>query len=473
MTDTAASYDEVPYVFYCFPETHPRRLHAAAHLLGLETPAPAECRVLELGCAVGGNIVPMAHSLPDAKLVGIDLVASQIETAKEFAAASGVENLDLRAANITEVTPEWGKFDYIIAHGVFSWVPHDVAEKVLKICAEQLTASGLAYISFNTYPGWHVRMWARDAMRFHAERVRDPIEKARAGRDFVLALARAPFTSALLGSEAQWLQGKAETYLIHEYFEGLNHPFYFRDFAARIAKHGLQYLGDALQNGMVAAESWAPFKSWMQANQDDLVRQEQYVDFVGNREFRRALICRGNMTVDRTLMLARAETMHAVAFLPQSAEGNGMSRFTHVRGDVVIGAGPLHDALVTISRRFPHAISVEEVIAAAGQHRATLLRELLSCWRKGILELYVEPPAVPAPSDKPRTSRVVRYLAAHKQPPINQRHGSVPVDEAARRFLGLLDGTRTRNQLANELGTAPQNIDNLLQWAMKTALLEG
>ena len=476
MTDTVTSYDQVPYIFHSFPESQPRRLQAVAHLLGLETPAPAECRVLELGCAVGGNIVPMAYSLPKAKLIGIDLVASQIETAKKFAEASGVKNLDLRAANITDVTPEWGKFDYIIAHGVLSWIPHEVAEKVLQICAEQLTPNGLAYISFNTYPGWHVRMWAREAMLFHADKFEDPIQKARAGRDFILALAQSPVASALLKGEVQYLQGKPESYIVHEYLESLNHPFYFRDFAARIAKHGLQYLGDALQNSMVAAENWPPpFRSWMEANRDDLIRQEQYADFVRNREFRRALICHGNLTIDRTQMLARAETMQAAAFLRQRAEGNGMSRFEHSRGGLVTGAGPLHDALVTISRRFPQAISVKEVIdAAAGQHRATLLRELLNCWMNGMLELYVDPPAVlaQAPSDKPRASLVARYLAAQNQAPINQRHGSIPVDATQRRFIQLLDGTRTRDQLATELGTARENIDKLIQFSMNAALLE-
>src|SRR5580765_5112227 len=107
-TDTTSSYDQVPYLFTSFPESHPRRLHAVAHLLGLETAAPAECRVLELGCAVGGNIVPMAYSLPKARLIGIDLVASQIETAKKFAEGAGVKNLDLRAASITDVNKEWG-----------------------------------------------------------------------------------------------------------------------------------------------------------------------------------------------------------------------------------------------------------------------------------------------------------------------------------------------------------------------------
>jgi methyltransferase-like protein/trans-aconitate methyltransferase len=474
MTDTVASYNQVPYAFYCFPESHPRRLQAVAHLFGLDAPAPAECRVLELGCAVGGNIVPMAYSLPRAQLIGIDLVESQIQTARKFAEACGVKNLDLRAANITEVTPQWGQFDYIIAHGVVSWVPHEVAEKVLQICAEQLTPNGLAYISFNTFPGWHTRMWAREAMHFHADEFADPIQKARAGRDFILALAQAPFTSTLLQSEAQYLQGKEESYILHEYFERTNQPYYFRDFATRIDQRGLQYLGDAFQNGMVAAENWAPFRSWMEANRDDLIRQEQYVDFVRNREFRRALICRSALTIDRTQMFARAETMQAASYLRQSAEANGMMRFSHSRGgDLVTGAGPLHDALVTISRRFPQTISVKEVIDAAGQQRAAVLRELLSCWMNGMLELYVDPPPVKRePGDKPRASLVARYLAAQDQAPINQRHGSIPVDATQRRFIQLLDGTRTRQQLASEMGMAGENIDQLLQFAMNAALLD-
>jgi SAM-dependent methyltransferase len=477
MTDTVASYDQVPYAFYSFPESHPRRLQAVAHLFGLETPAPAECRVLELGCAVGGNIVPMAYSLPKAKLVGIDLVASQIATASQFAAACGVKNLELRAADIADVAPEWGTFDYIIAHGVLSWVPPEVAEKVLQICAAQLSPKGLAYISFNTYPGWHARMWARDAMHFHAGELADPMEKARAGRDFVLALAQAPFTSTLLQGEAQYLQGasRGEGYIVHEYFEGTNRPFYFRDFAARIARQGLQYLGDAFQNGMVAAENWAPFRSWMDANRHDLIRQEQYVDFVRNREFRRALICRHDLALDRTQVLARAETMQAAAYFRQSAEANGMTRFSHSRGgDLVTGVGPLHDALVTISGRFPQPIAVKEVLDAAGQQRATVLRELINCWMNGMLELYVDPPPVlaQAPSEKPRASLVARYLAAQNQSPINQRHGSIPVDGTQRRFIQLLDGSRTREQLASEMDLARENVDQLMQFAINAALLE-
>lgn len=477
MTDTVTSYDQVPYAYYSFPDSHPRRLQAVAQLLGLETAAPAQCRILELGCAVGGNIVPMAYSLPEARLIGVDLVDSQIESAKQFAAACGVTNLDLRAANIMEITPQWGQFDYIIVHGVFSWVPHEVAEKVLQICAEQLAPNGLAYISFNTYPGGHLRMWVREAMLFHGDAFPDPLQKARAGREFVMSLARTPLLSALLKAEVQYFETDPDSYIVHEYLEGTNQPLYFRDFAASIAQHGLQYLGDAMQNGIAGAENSPGFRNWLDANQRDLVRLEQYADFVRNRVFRRALICRGNLTLDRTQMLARAETMQVAAFLRQTAEANGMTRFHHSRGGRrVIGAGPLHDALVTISRHFPQPLAIREVLDAAGtQHRGLLLHDLVNCWMDAMLELYVDPPPVLArtPSDRPRASLVARYLAAQNQSPVNQRHGSVTVDATQRRFIQLLDGTRTREQLATELGTAKEAVDQLLQFAMNAALLEG
>jgi len=475
MTDAVNSYDQVPYAFYSFPESHPRRLQGVAHLFGLQTPALAECRVLELGCAGGGNVVPMAYSLPRAKLIGVDLAASQIEAASKFADGCGVKNLELRAADIADITPQWGTFDYIIAHGVFSWVPPDIAEKVLQICGEQLAPNGVAYISFNAYPGWHMRMWAREAMRFRADEFTAPLEQARAGRDFITALAQAPFTASVLQREVKYLQGEDESYILHDYLEGANHPYYFRDFATRAGKQGLQYLGDAFQNGMTAAENSAQFRSWMEANRDDVIRREQYIDFVRNREFRRALVCRSDLTLDRTQMFARAETMYAASYLRQSTEANGATRFSHSRGgDWVAGAGPLHDALVKISSRFPQSIAVKEVIDAAGQQREVVLRELLHCWMNGMLELYVDPPPVlaQAPGDKPRATLVARYLAARGQTPINQRHGSIVVDATQRRFLQLLDGTRTREQLASELGATRENVDRLLQFVTNAALLE-
>ena len=168
--------------------------------------------------------------------------------------------------------------------------------------------------------------------------------------------------------------------------------------------------------------------------------------------------------------------MQASAFLRQSAEGNGQWRFEHSRGgQVVTGAGPLHDALVTINA----AVSAGDCRRRSARPPPANIarrccRELLDCWMNGMLELYIDPPAVlaQASGDKPRASTVARYLAAQNHAPTNRRHASVTVDETQRRFIQLLDGTRTRDQLATGLGTARSNIDELIRFSLNAALLE-
>ena len=123
------SYDLVPYSSHPFPQTHPDHLAALARLFGLAPPAVGDCRVLELGCASGGNLIPMAEQLPDSELVGVDLSARQIEDGRKALKATGLKNIQLRHASITDVDSTWGKFDYIICHGVYSWVPDEVQKK--------------------------------------------------------------------------------------------------------------------------------------------------------------------------------------------------------------------------------------------------------------------------------------------------------------------------------------------------------
>src|SRR5262245_14549100 len=164
------SYDEVPYESHPYGQTHPSRLATIATLFGLTPPPVAKCRVLELGCASGGNIVPMAELLPESWFVGVDLSGRQIADGERIVRAAGRTNVRLRHASILDVDDSYGPFDYILCHGVFSWVPDVVREKILDICSKHLTPNGVAYVSYNTYPGWHMRGMIRDMMRFHALR---------------------------------------------------------------------------------------------------------------------------------------------------------------------------------------------------------------------------------------------------------------------------------------------------------------
>ncbi|MFO0635500.1 MAG: class I SAM-dependent methyltransferase [Nannocystaceae bacterium] len=181
MTDASAptAYDALPYTSYPYPRTHPDRLAALATLFGLSPAPPRTARVLELGCAGGGNLVPMAEALPQAQFVGVDLSATQIEQARSFAAAAGVRNLALHHASILDVDASFGEFDYVLCHGVYSWVPPPVQQAILSVCRERMRPDGIAYVSYNTYPGWHMRELVRDMMRWHTRTIAEPRPRSR------------------------------------------------------------------------------------------------------------------------------------------------------------------------------------------------------------------------------------------------------------------------------------------------------
>src|SRR5687768_14514491 len=139
------TYDKVPYNSVAFVQTHPDRLATIATFLGMD-PAPVEhCRVLELGAASGGNLIPMAATLPESEFVGLDFSLRQVKVGQAAIETLGLTNVTIRHMNILEVTPELGQFDYIIAHGVYSWVPPQVQEKLLEICRQNLAPHGVAY----------------------------------------------------------------------------------------------------------------------------------------------------------------------------------------------------------------------------------------------------------------------------------------------------------------------------------------
>src|SRR5438034_569650 len=191
-----SSYDQIPYPSRAFPATHPDRLYTVARLSGMN-PTPVErCRVLEIGCAAGGNLMPMAETLPQSTFVGLDFSTRQIATGNEIVSALGLKNIQLLHKDIMDVGPELGSFDYIIAHGVYSWVPERVRDRLLDICDKRLVPNGVAYISYNVYPGWALRRSIRDLMHFHVRNVADSAQQAAQSRELLMFLAASVFEAA-------------------------------------------------------------------------------------------------------------------------------------------------------------------------------------------------------------------------------------------------------------------------------------
>ncbi len=480
MTDASAptAYDALPYTSYPYPRTHPDRLAALATLFGLSPAPPRTARVLELGCAGGGNLVPMAEALPQAQFVGVDLSATQIEQARSFAAAAGVRNLALHHASILDVDASFGEFDYVLCHGVYSWVPPPVQQAILSVCRERMRPDGIAYVSYNTYPGWHMRELVRDMMRWHTRTIAEPRAKVAQARALVDFLADASQQEAgpyalLLRKELALLGRTGDDYLFHEHLEDCNAPVYFHEFVERIDRHGLRYLCESDLHTMLPRELAPEIRATLDRVAPDLVHMEQYLDFVRNRQFRASLLCQHERQPQRALGPERVMSLR-FGFAP-AGEGRpvdlsaGVTHvFTDGAGHEVGSARPCTKAALTLLRQlWPAELAFEELHARAlsllGEagivddpahtRPSALAADLLECIVSGAsLDVRCEPSgARSTAAPRPRAAAAARWQARAHGYAANLRHQRVDLDGFAVELLGACDGTRDHEGLVEHM----------------------
>jgi methyltransferase-like protein/2-polyprenyl-3-methyl-5-hydroxy-6-metoxy-1,4-benzoquinol methylase len=475
------SYDELPYPSHPYPYTHPDHLGAVATILGLR-PAPADrCRVLELGCAGGGNLIPLAYAYPESTFIGVDLSIEQIREAEGLRKALGLTNVDLRAMSILEVDDRFGFFDFIICHGVYSWVPQAVQEKILEICAVHLSPEGIGFVSYNTYPGWHMRGMIRALMGFHDRRFGEetPLKRVAQARALLTFLAEAvpqensPY-SLLLREHLELLGQCSDPYLFHEHLEECNEPVYFMEFCERLAEHGLRYLGESEFRMMVPSTSFPPeVQDRLKAVAPTFLEMEQYMDFLRNRMFRQTLVCRGNLRPNYEVRAERLFDLQLASPVRPASDSPDLSsdspeEFIASDGSSVTTPTPIvKAALVHLGERWPASVAFDTLLARARTKVVDPLREdsasddqnlgtaLLTAYAKvgrKVVELSVRPPAFSAEvSERPVASSLVRFQAQTMTRVTNLRHEVVQLSPFDVELVRLLDGTRDRTALVEAL----------------------
>lgn len=315
-------YSELGYKSMPFPYTTPATLEAYAALVGISAPNPKTARVLELGATYGGNIISQALFNPDATFVGIELSQEQVEKGNEVIANAGLTNVSLVQSDIASIGSEIGTFDYIIANGVYSWVDDGVKDALLRLIDEHLAEDGIAYISYNTYPGWHTMEEVRQLMMFsnrdkaqfnHKEKVlHGKTIGSIVGSQILKYDNLKERNSKFLGALRSVMQ-KNEYYVGHDHLEPNNDPVYFYQFNDHLGAHNLAYLCDAdLTLSMVRSFDADIADTLDKLALNDHVAQEQYLDFMLDTTFRKSIICKAKHAESVTYDMGNPELVNSV-----------------------------------------------------------------------------------------------------------------------------------------------------------------
>ncbi|WP_130472451.1 methyltransferase regulatory domain-containing protein [Candidatus Magnetaquicoccus inordinatus] len=457
--DRATPYDKVPYTNNAHPQTHIANLYTLGRIFGLTPPPFQRCRVLELGCGRGGNLLPMAWEYPESQFLGIDLSQVQIDDAQHSAEALQLRNLHFCKQSIEEFANNHGAFDYIICHGVYSWVPEEVQEGILRILRDHLSSDGIAVVSYNTLPGWYFVRALRDMMVYQEAifpEASDRSGQARLLLTFLKEHAQDQNMREFAAREVQILTDRPDNYLLHDHLGDDNRPCYFSEFVSRAINHGLQYLGDTMVKTMFV-HNFSPEVAERLSVLHNQIQQEQFLDFIANRRFRSTLLCRSGVTIKNSL--EEIVRSFAIRFFmtPQQedlTEGEPLPTersFVSADGALLTVSDPLTIALFdTLAKQNDKPLFVSELVQkirwrfgigdAEGIHHI-LLNDGIRLFTAGLLTFHADAGCYTTEiSAHPQALPLSRYQAQQSNRVVNGRHQMVALSAEEATLLQILDG---------------------------------
>jgi SAM-dependent methyltransferase len=464
-------YDEVRYSNFPYAQTHPDRLATVAVLHGIEPPDPFSARVLEIGCGAGGNLLAMAAATPGLRAVGVDLAPTPIAEAQQAVREIGLTNAEFHQADVRDLTSAGlGTFDYIVAHGVYGWMPEDADDALLATIRASLAPAGVAYVSFNTQPGGYFRRMLRDVGNWHARHAEGALPKAAKAQELYEFLRdhRASPDDAygsILARELPSLANAPSYRLVHDDLGEFWTPRWFAEFAGHAAAHGLAYVGEA--------DLFSLRTEMLPDGVEELVHElvdgdrigfENVSDLLTARHFRQCVIAHAGREIAVEPSPERAQRLHW-AVLPNAEP---------------LEVGLTADAFAVLDRQRPLAVGFETLRAELGADPLALGEALLDGFRRERLLPHAGPlRAATDPGTHPRASALARWQAARGTDMVSLAYQLVHMQEpAARVLVTLLDGTRDRDairaDLARTVGVelSPQDLERNLVELARLFLLE-
>lgn len=462
-------------------ESHPDHLAVLGRLLGFRAAPIARCRLLELHCGAGQSLLPLAAVLPEARLIGWDSAKSQVDFARRLVGELPYENVEVLGGPLEEAVAslaEHGPFDFIICHGLFSYVDRDNQDELLALCRQTLEPRGMACVSYHTEPGWGAARVLREVARRVTRARPEPQGRAddfrKTADRFARDLSSAGTTYARhLIEEVAHLKERSDEFLLREFLNVRCKPLFLRDFLELAAGHGLHYLADA-RLGTWASAQHEKVQAQLDAWSEDPVEREQYLDLLRNRRFRRTILVREEaagvspaMRPD-TLAELRASTLVVPAAGRVDVDSMQPVSLWPIGGGspIQISEPPLKAVLAALTEAWPRSLSIEPLLELAllRLHRSgarpyasnaeAWAPLLVQAFAAGIIDLHTwEPALVTSAGERPVASPWARAAAARGLPLHNHRHRAVSLEPIDRLILPSLDGLNTRASILDRLQT--------------------
>lgn len=489
-------YDLLPYECRAVSHTHPARLATAALLKGRECAPPARCRMLELGCGDATNLLPLAVSYPESRFVGVDRSAVMIDAGRRVVRELRVTNVELVCADIAELGAGIGPFDYVVAHGVFSWVSDAARERMVAIFAEELSEAGVGYLSYNAQPGWGIRGYLRDLLLLHTRGIDDVAEKVRCAREHLARLhalrvggAADPYAE-LLAQMIGALLERSDGYLLHEYLAEHNRAFSIVEMMDVLEARGLRILDDLVR---ATVDEVSHDMLEVQLYRDGLPAREVEAagDLLTFRQLRASLIGRdAPLRVPSPQRIFESCEM-AAALRPLDLapwDADQEQRFETRQGAAITAKTPLlRAALTLLGDAYPASMRPRELLERGARLLAAHMPEppelkpedaeeafldLMRLRGLGFVELRAHPmPLVTRIGERPAVSPLTRIEAARGRPVTNALHEPVALDATTAAVVALLDGTRDVAAIAEALGEgerrSPEQVRELVRAALR------
>ena len=469
MPDTAAKtpYDEVAYPSSIFIQTHPALLAAIAGLHGLTAPDVATARVLEIGGGEGMNLIAFAAAYPKAQCLSFDLSGAAVARGRLAVARAGLTNIRVEVGDILDAARDLTqKFDYVICHGVYAWVPDFVREGIMDLAGKVLADNGVAYISYNALPGGRLRLAVRDMLLREVAGIDDPVARLETAHAFLDAYIATPEeedrpAQAALRSEARLMRKKPGSVLFHDELGDCFNPQALYDVAVAAERHGLQFLGDAGEGPL--GDGFLP-DDVEDVSTRAVVRAAQAQDDRNIRFFRQSLFVRAGQLPVRHVDPA----LIAPLFVSSSAQRTGQSTFKNKSGEFEMSDTRMVEILGHLTQIYPERVPIQEL-----SDDDAVVRALHGLFEAGLTELHsVQVPCATTPPERPTASVLSRAQLLDDQIQIcTLDHHIVKIAEAApRAFIAMLDGTRTLAELQEQWAQTGYAADTSFDAAMKLVI---